>query len=127
MSTGISITARRWHYLLLNSSLNFCILRVFYQHKHYIMEQQNQGKISIQHEERRGEEPVYGEVLGEREYLYFSEAKEALESLSWEDASEIANIQLNDDPAILIKLWRRDAGSDWNCTDERVLLLFNDK
>ena len=91
------------------------------------MEQQNQGKITIQKEENGGTEPIYGEVLGTNEYLYFSEAKEAVESLSWEDASEIASLQLDNDPAILIKLWRRDTGSDWKCTDERVLLLFNDK
>jgi hypothetical protein len=91
------------------------------------MEQQNQGKITIQKEESPNNNPVYGEVMGEREYLYFSEAKEALESLNWEDAAEIASLELDNDPAILIKLWRRDAEADWKCTDERVLLLFNDK
>ena len=91
------------------------------------MEQKNQGKITIQQEEKQGDQLVYGPILGEREYLYFSEAKEAVESLTWEDAEEICNRKLDADPAILIKPWRRDTNGEWISTEERVLLLFDDK
>jgi len=91
------------------------------------MEQKNQGKITIQQEEKQGDQLVYGPILGEREYLYFSEAKEAVEALTWEDAEEICNRKLLSDPAILIKLWQRKQDEDWHSTDERVLLLFDDK
>ncbi|WP_207533415.1 hypothetical protein [Desertivirga arenae] len=91
------------------------------------MEQKNQGKISIQQEEKRGDQLVYGPILGEREYLYFSEAKEALESLTWEIAEDISNQKLLPDPAILIKAWRKDESGEWRDHDERVLLLFDDK
>ncbi|WP_207420898.1 hypothetical protein [Desertivirga brevis] len=91
------------------------------------MEQKNQGKISIQQEEKQGDQLVYGPILGEREYLYFSEAKESLESLTWEDAEQICNRKLLPDPSILTKAWRRDESGDWQPHDERVLLLFDDK
>jgi len=106
---------------------NIQVIILFLMYNGCFMEQQTQGKISIQQEQQRGDELIYGPVLGEREYLYFSEAKEAVESLTWENATEISKQQLQNDPAILIKLWQRRKGTDWHVTDERVLLLFDDK
>lgn len=91
------------------------------------MEQKNQGKITIQQGTQQGENLAWSEILGEKEYLYFGEAKEAVEMITWHTAEEICNRKLEASPAILIKPWRKTEDNEWKSNEERVLLLFDDK
>jgi hypothetical protein len=90
------------------------------------MTQFNQGKITIQQGEKDGENLKWGPVIGEKEYLYFGEAKEAAEMFSWQQAEDVCQMKLDASPAILVKPWRKKEGL-WDCKDERVVLLFSEE
>ena len=87
------------------------------------MKQQNQGKITVQQGEKNGDELIWSDILGEKEFLYYGEAKEELESITWRDAEAICNRKLEDSHAILIKAWNR-TDMNWTFTEERILLWF---
>lgn len=88
------------------------------------MTQQNQGKISVQQGEKHGEQIEWGPVVGEKEYLYYGEATESVESLTWEDAEEISGRKLDASFAILLKSWLKDPDQDWLPREERIILWF---
>ncbi|WP_207429357.1 hypothetical protein [Pedobacter sp. SYSU D00535] len=85
------------------------------------MQQQNQGKITIQQGQKNGEELVWGAVVGETEFQYLGEAREALNAINWETAEEICGRRLDDSFAILFKVLENKAGT-WKEDEERVLL-----
>ena len=87
------------------------------------MTQHNQGKITIQEGKKTGEELIWGDVIGEKEYQYFGEAKEAADTISWAEAEEICGQTLEASHAILIKSWQHQ-DEQWRFFEERVLLLF---
>lgn len=87
------------------------------------MIQQNKGKISIRHGKKNGEQLVWSDIIGEKEYLYPGEAREALEEVTWDTAEHICNQKLNDSYALLFELSaKKDV--DWEKLDERLLLYF---
>jgi hypothetical protein len=88
------------------------------------MTQINQGKISVQQGEKQGEDIQWGTVVGEREFLYYGETTEAIESMSWEDAEEISHQPLQASYAVLLKSWSRDENNGWKQESERILLWF---
>jgi hypothetical protein len=83
----------------------------------------NQGKITIQEGKKTGEGLVWSEVIGEKEYQYFGEAKEAADAISWTEAEKICGQRLDASHAIQIKSWQRK-DQEWTFFEERVLLLF---
>ncbi len=87
------------------------------------MQQQNQGKITIQQGQKNGEELVWGAVVGEREFQYFGEAKETLETIDWETAEHICGRKLDDSYAVLFKVLESKEGK-WHEREERILLYF---
>ncbi len=87
------------------------------------MEQQNQGKITIHEVKKTGEDLNWGEVIGQKEYQYFGEAKEAADAITWTEAEKICGQILNASYAIQIKSWQ-NKNDQWQFFEERVLLLF---
>ena len=88
------------------------------------MTQQNKGKITIHEGKKNGEELIWGDSICEKEYLYFGEAKEALEAFTWDEAEHICNKRLDASFALLFKSLRRDESGSWENVDQRVLLFF---
>ena len=87
------------------------------------MEQQNQGKITIQQGDKYGLEPHWGEVKGEKQFLYFGEAEEALGTISWEIAEGLCEQKLDESKNILAKLWSRDENGNWIFSREDILFI----
>lgn len=85
------------------------------------MHQQNQGKITIQQGEKKGDEIVWGAVVGEKEFQYLGEARETLEAINWATAEEICGQKLDDSFSILFKLLENKEGK-WQEGEERILL-----
>lgn len=87
------------------------------------MEQQNQGKITIQQGAKYGEEMNWGPVLGQKEFMYYSEAEEVFESISWQRAEEVCNQKLDESQAVLVKPYKKEQGESWNSSEEKILFL----
>jgi hypothetical protein len=87
------------------------------------MEQQNQGKITIHEGQKTGEQLIWAEAVGEKEFKYFGEAKQAADMITWEEAEEISGQKLTASHALLIKSWSRK-NTDWEFMEDRLLLLF---
>lgn len=89
------------------------------------MKQENKGKLAVYEGRKNGDDLVWStDALGEKEYLYFGEAKEALENVSWAEAEHICNQTLNASHALLFKNFRKTEQNTWKKFDERVLLFF---
>lgn len=91
------------------------------------MEQQNQSKITIHQGEKNGEELKWGEAIADREYLFAGQAREALESFTWQDAENLCERELDASFAILLKYWVRSENKDWEFVEDRIILLFTEK
>ena len=90
------------------------------------MNQKNQGKISVQQGEKKGDEITWGAVSGEKDFQYLGEAKNAFEGLDWDEAEKICGRELDDSFAILIKLLHNDEAR-WVEIEERIILYFVEK
>lgn len=87
------------------------------------MELQNKGKISIRQGKKTGEQLVWSNIIGEKEYLYPGEAREAIEGISWHAAEEICDQKLDDSYALLFEFSAKE-NENWEKLDERLLLYF---
>ena len=87
------------------------------------MQQQNQGKITIQQGQKYGTEGNWAPVIGEKEFLYFSEAEEAFDDISWQIAEEISRQQLDESKSTLGKLCYRGDSESWEFSRENVLFI----
>ncbi|WP_207426336.1 hypothetical protein [Pedobacter sp. SYSU D00535] len=87
------------------------------------MEQENQGKITIQQGAKYGEAISWGPVLGEKEFLYFSEAEEAFQTISWQKAEEVCSQKLDESQAVLVRPYRKTADEEWNSSEEKILFI----
>ena len=100
---------------------------LFNSYQQGYMKQKNQGKVTIQQGEENGKNKGWSDVLGEKEFLYSGEAKEAVETITWRQAEEICNKNLDTSPALLIKSWHINGDGNWHVTEERTLLSFLDE
>ena len=87
------------------------------------MKEQFQGKITIQQGAKYGKEISWGPVLGEKEFLYFSEAEEAFETISWQKAEQVCNTKLDESKAVLVRPYRKEQGNSWQSNEEKILFL----
>ena len=87
------------------------------------MNETKNGKLTIHMGLKTGSDIIFSDKLGEKEYLYPGEAREALESMTWTEAEEICRQKIDSSYALMIASWRMES-ADWIKESERLVLYF---
>lgn len=90
------------------------------------MEESPQGKITIQKGLKSGSEITFSEIIAGKDFNYLGEARERLEAITWKEAEEIANQEIDSSFVIRVKSWKK-ARNDWEEDNERLILYFYDE